>query len=435
MSTRARSAPAALLLLLGLAAPSAEAYRLRTSASGKVLVWTTREPTVEIDTTAIPKVKGAAQALRAAFSTWRKAGVPIAVRSTQEQGAPVADDGRNVLSFISAGWSYGEEVVAMTLSTYRESDGRIRETDIVFNAELLTWSAAAVPPATAYDIQNAATHEAGHFLGLDHEPSLADAAMYPLTVPGEIQKRELSADDRAGASALAAAILAEQKADDPEEIGAPLGEGGCGGGGDLAFALALCVPLLPRRRPRRVVGRAAMKCLLCAVQRTTASRVLLVALLTLAAGQARATIVRPLSLAELARTAPVIGEGRVVGLHSYREGGWIFTDYRIAVSRCHRGACDGGTLTVRTPGGRVGGLVMEVAGMPRLSLGSELLLFGRRYGAAVIPVGLAAGVVRIEGGVGIRDLRGLRPIAGARGGALERTPLGQIRALLPGRRP
>lgn len=412
MSRRVR--PAALLLLVGLAAPNAEAYRLRTSASGKVLIWSTREPTVEIDTSAIPKVKGAAQALRAAFSSWRKAGVPIAVRSTQEQGAPVADDGRNVLSFIPSGWSYGEEVVAMTLSTYRESDGRIRETDIVFNAELLAWSADAVPPATAYDIQNAATHEAGHFLGLDHEPSLPDAVMYPLTVPGEILKRELSADDRAGASALAAAILAERKADDPEEIGAPLGEGGCGGGGDLAFALALCVPLLPRPRPRR--GRAP----------------LLALLLMLAAGQARATIVRPLSLAELARTAPVIGEGRVVGLHSYREGGWIFTDYRIAVSRCHRGSCDGGSLTVRTPGGRVGGLVMEVVGMPRLSLGSELLLFGRRYGAAVIPVGLASGVVRIEGGVGIRDLRGLSPTTR---GALERTPLARLRALLPGRRP
>jgi hypothetical protein len=403
---------ALLVVLGGLVALEAEAYQLRRSASGKILIWDTREPTVEIDTSAVPKLKGAAQALRAAFSAWRKAGVPIAVRSKLGEGAPVAADGRNVLSFVPSGWKFGEEVVAMTLSIYRENEATIHETDIVFNAQHLTWSAGPVPPASAFDVQNAATHEAGHFLGLDHEPSLTDAVMYPLTLPGEIQKRELSADDRAGASALAAALFAAKR-DDLEEVGAPLELGGCGGGGDLALGAWLVLPFLRVPRQRRARGRGPG---------------LLALALLLAAAPAQATVVRPLSLGQLCARAEVVSEGRVVGQHSYREGGWIFTDYRIAVRRCHRGGCQGGAITIRTPGGRVDGLVMEVVGMPRLAIGAELVVFGRRYGGAVVPIGLTAGLFRLEGTLAVRD-RGLQVPPGP---ASERIPIATIRALLRG---
>lgn len=410
---------AGLLVALLLTAGGADAYRLRKSASGKVLIWDTREPTVEIDTSVVPKLKGAAQALRSAFSAWRQAGVPIAVRSNLGAGVPVGADGRNVLSFVATGWSFGEEVVAMTLSIHREGEGTIRETDIVFNAQHLTWSADPITPSSSYDIQNTATHEAGHFLGLDHEPARPDAAMYPLTLAGEIQKRELSADDREGASALRAAILAARKGDGAEEIGAPLdAEAGCGGG-DLTFAGLLLLPWLPRalRLPPR--SRA--------LRRRLGASSMLPALLLLAAGPAQASVVRPLSLAELARTAEVVSEGRVTGMHSYREAGWIYTDYLIAISRHHRGwGQSSRTITIRTPGGRVDGLVMEVVGMPRLAIGTRLLVFGRRYGGAVVPIGLASGLLGIEGKHALW-----------RGGGHQalKIPLENIRALLQGRAP
>jgi MYXO-CTERM domain-containing protein len=47
------------------------------------------------------------------------------------------------------------------------------------------------------DLQNTATHEAGHFLGLSHSPE-PDATMYASAPIGETAKRTLADDDVAG---------------------------------------------------------------------------------------------------------------------------------------------------------------------------------------------------------------------------------------------
>jgi len=93
--------------------------------------------------------------------------------------------------------------------------GEIVESDIFFNNEVL-WSVAPNGQAGRLDLQSTATHEIGHFLGLDHS-ALAfmetrgrarfveegSAIMFPVAFPrGTIIGRTLTLDDLTGASVL-----------------------------------------------------------------------------------------------------------------------------------------------------------------------------------------------------------------------------------------
>jgi MYXO-CTERM domain-containing protein len=102
------------------------------------------------------------------------------------------------------------------------------------------------------DVQNTLTHEVGHFIGLRHvcdgggaaDADLppcggddAEITMYPLTQPGDVEKRTLHPDDVAGVCAVYPA------SDDG---------GGCGcGAGGSPGALALVVLGAAARWPRR----------------------------------------------------------------------------------------------------------------------------------------------------------------------------------------
>ena len=78
--------------------------------------------------------------------------------------------------------------------------GQILEADMVFNAGIqFTTNPAAV--SDRMDLQSVATHEAGHFLGLDHASTLS-STMFWVVGMGVIYPRVLSSDDMAGISAL-----------------------------------------------------------------------------------------------------------------------------------------------------------------------------------------------------------------------------------------
>jgi len=109
--------------------------------------------------------------------------------------------------------------------------GEIVEADVEVNADTSTpsafmWADLDVTATNGgyHDLQNALTHEMGHFIGLDHTCELApgaaagevddqgnpvpdcgdatqaemDATMYPSSEAGDLSKRTLSPDDRAG---------------------------------------------------------------------------------------------------------------------------------------------------------------------------------------------------------------------------------------------
>jgi len=85
--------------------------------------------------------------------------------------------------------------VALTRRTFTTSGAKIGEiTDAatVFNGFRYKW--AVDGRSDAIDVQEVATHEIGHVLGLAHTP-IGGATMYPLTIAGRTQSRTLAPDD------------------------------------------------------------------------------------------------------------------------------------------------------------------------------------------------------------------------------------------------
>jgi hypothetical protein len=74
-------------------------------------------------------------------------------------------------------------------------DGRITDADVLFNGEGFAFTTSRAPGC--FDVQDVATHELGHVLGLDHT-GWAGASMYPYVDPSVILQRSLARDDVLG---------------------------------------------------------------------------------------------------------------------------------------------------------------------------------------------------------------------------------------------
>ncbi len=114
--------------------------------------------------------------------------------------------------------------------------------------------------------------------------------------------------------------------------------------------------------------------------------------------QVHAGTAQRFGLAELAQRADLAVEGRVLGAWARRGvGGRIETEYTLAVARTFVGEpC--GLAIVRLPGGVLpDGTGLAIAGMPRLEVGEDVLLFLSAEGTrgTRMPVGLAQGKLRV----------------------------------------
>lgn len=99
-------------------------------------------------------------------------------------------------------WDFERSVIAVTTTTFREKTGEILDADIEFNDSDFDFTdvdgppcdPGVTPPCVAVDLQNTATHEIGHFVGLDHvaDPRLV---MFASSGLGETTKRELTEDE------------------------------------------------------------------------------------------------------------------------------------------------------------------------------------------------------------------------------------------------
>jgi hypothetical protein len=94
------------------------------------------------------------------------------------------------------------------------------------------------------------------------------------------------------------------------------------------------------------------------------------------AGHLEATTLAKMDLAQLARAAEVVVDGRCVGLQVRREGGsiWTFAEFNVKETLAGPAPSEG-RVTVRLAGGQIGHLRESVDGVPRFAVGEEAVLF------------------------------------------------------------
>jgi hypothetical protein len=147
--------------------------------------------------TAPAGLSNAAGSLQNAFSAWAGVGAPrISVASDSSATSPHAD-GVDELMFGSTGGG----TLAVTY-TWTWSGGGV-ESDTIFNRGMPWYqgSGDGCQNVAAYDIQNVATHEFGHILGLGHVQDRA-ATMFPTATLGETFKRSPDQGDVNGIHAI-----------------------------------------------------------------------------------------------------------------------------------------------------------------------------------------------------------------------------------------
>lgn len=92
----------------------------------------------------------------------------------------------------------GTGIVAVTPIRHT-ADNKILDADVVFNGRDQRFSTNLTPGT--FDVRDVATHEIGHFAGLDHSPFLS-ASLFPFVAHAQTLHRSLTEDDRCGARKL-----------------------------------------------------------------------------------------------------------------------------------------------------------------------------------------------------------------------------------------
>lgn len=90
-------------------------------------------------------------------------------------------------------------LVAITPVDFDPATGAILDADIIFNGKNYNFSTDLT--GGTFDVQNVATHEIGHFVGLDHS-AVVGATMNPFANTQDTRLRSLERDDVSGASAI-----------------------------------------------------------------------------------------------------------------------------------------------------------------------------------------------------------------------------------------
>lgn len=148
----------------------------------------------------------ARDAIQAAFDTWSAADPQkVFVEGANTSVKAAKFDGIDAILWKNLGpWT-----IAVAYIWYYTATGEVAEADTVFNKRYpwavfnSTADCEALPDA--YDIQNIATHEFGHWIGLDdlYNDLDKDLTMYGFGAGGELKKRTLGPGDYNGANGVA----------------------------------------------------------------------------------------------------------------------------------------------------------------------------------------------------------------------------------------
>jgi hypothetical protein len=188
---------------------------VRTTASGAPERWSSSAITITLDPSLSQATASAKSAIMDAFGAWASSGAnlpPIRFDATTSPGG-IAQDGVNRLLFGPITVAGHEHDLAITVSYADEATGVVVEADTVFNSAY-DWQDVGDSDAPSargeggskcrgsYDLQNVATHEAGHFFGLGEDYSDTSATMFVSSSPCQTSKRVLNPLDTAAVTAL-----------------------------------------------------------------------------------------------------------------------------------------------------------------------------------------------------------------------------------------
>lgn len=223
---------ASLALTLATAALG-HGYQIDQDGAGHNLHWSTKPVSYKLVLANVPDGSQGEAAVKAAFQTWDQASGNLSLLYGGYAAVGAHQyDGTNMVYWVTSSWPYDQRLLAVTMRYFDRKDGHILDADIVFNGQDYTWSVGT----WNYDIQNSATHEAGHLAGLGHSTDL-HATMYSEAASGETQKRSLNGDDLSGLNAIYGGVAnAPSGSENPPPGGANVqpasGVGsGSGGGG------------------------------------------------------------------------------------------------------------------------------------------------------------------------------------------------------------
>jgi hypothetical protein len=193
------------IAMLTLAAGPAHAYSLKVDADGHSIRWHDDTVVWTLDAAGARDLSAreTVDAVRGAFDAWDAAtpGLKVVYGGRVEDevvGYDPAGENTNHVAFGRDVWAFAPDALAVTLSTHRQRTGELLDADIVVNEMNFEW---AVGAPDVHDLQNAMTHEVGHFLGLAHS-DVHDASMYASAPVGETEKRDLHDDDVQAARVL-----------------------------------------------------------------------------------------------------------------------------------------------------------------------------------------------------------------------------------------
>jgi hypothetical protein len=190
---------------------------LRKTPSGIDERWSQASLTVTVDPTLASLTPAARDAIASAFGAWLSCGASLPQLTFDASSTPgqAVQDGVNRLLFGPITVAGEEKALAITISYADEETGTIIEADTIFNSAY-SWgdigagasSSASSPDDDGascggqYDLQNVATHEAGHFFGLGEDYQDESTTMFASSKLCQTSKRTLTPSDTSVVSTL-----------------------------------------------------------------------------------------------------------------------------------------------------------------------------------------------------------------------------------------
>ena len=207
-----------LILLLVFVPAGLSAYAFKYADNGKPMRWYESCAYYTLHQDGAPGIDflKVQETIRQAFDHWED--VPCSYfffeetvpASCTELGLNDNVGNMNLLFFVEENWVIDNEhswdTIALTTVSWNKNTGRIHDADIEFNSEFFHFEVDGVHISSGMmntekkyaDLENTATHEIGHFLGLQHSSDF-NATMYEETTQEkETSKRSLEQDDMDG---------------------------------------------------------------------------------------------------------------------------------------------------------------------------------------------------------------------------------------------